>query len=97
MKRIIEEASTSKKDSAMWLDRLKTMKTINNEIKEFIKRLKKKATKRVYLDFDHKPCKLDNGPIDWAYCGGCGRFVIEEGCTCGTVTLKDIDELTGEI
>ena len=40
MKNIIERASTSEKNKAMWLDRKKTEDSINKDIREFIRLLK---------------------------------------------------------
>jgi len=69
------------------------------DVKQFIKDLKKKATVQQMLDFHHNPItekELRQADKTFAYCGGCGRFVIEEGCTCGMICIEEIDKLAGE-
>ena len=63
-------------------------------LKEFIRLLKEKATKRIRLNFDREPCKEGE---DFAYCGGCNRFVIEEGCICEMIDIIEIDKLAEEL
>ncbi len=65
---------------------------------QFIKELKKKATIQKMLDFDKNLINNEDymsGKKEFAYCGGCNRFVIEEGCTCGMIHIEEIDKLSG--
>jgi len=67
-------------------------------LEQFIKELKKKATVQKMLDFDKNPItekEVRQADKQFAYCGGCNRFVIEEGCTCGMIHIEDIDKLSG--
>ena len=69
-----------------------------NALEQFIKELKKRATVQKMLDFDKKPISDEDsvsGKKEFVYCGGCNRFVIEEGCTCGMIHIEEIDKLSG--
>ena len=63
-----------------------------NQKAKFEKMIDELKTKPIRLGFDHEPISDEN--YDQAYCGGCDRFVIEEGCTCN---LVDVDELKQKI
>ncbi len=65
---------------------------------DFINQLRQKGTIQKKLDFDHNPISEEDcmsGKKEFAHCGGCKRFVMEEGCTCGLIDIKDMDDMAG--
>ena len=68
------------------------VESFEDALREVVRILRKKTTKRIMLNFDKKPCKVGE---DFVYCGGCKSFVIEEGCTCNMIDIGDIDGILG--
>jgi len=54
---------------------------------EVLEEIDKLGTKKIELNFDEEPRIKDE---EWAYCGGCKKCVLEEGCTCGMISKEEL-------